>query len=321
MKKVTRKYRMEDTILGTRSSTLKDVLADKLAQVQAFDPGIDTAFMDEWQQAIDALYSFSDIAVVGTSMEIEQSLAETMERCRAKYREVKHFAEKAFPKNKEVLSEFLVREYARASRVPLRLVSFMERLFAVATKYETELVAQDYSAAKIAAIETLRAELQPLAKAKKLKVKERPVTTRKRIEAGNKLYEMSLRASKVLRLAVPGNWAVYKNSLLGTTRHRKDGAKVQWLSISPAGAKKISVKKWNAKKRITLTNRSAFSVLYYMSNKTTTPITTPQTLAAGEVLQTTYEALGNAGKFLVLKNENAAVAKVTFSVIDNSQTQ
>ena len=311
MKKVTRKYKMKDTDLWMNSRSVKSEVERKLIEVQAFDPSIDADFLNEWQNAIDALDEFPDIFEVSDSMIIQETLEPAMERCRAKYREVKHFAQKAFPKNKEVLDEFLISEYARASRVPLRLLSFMERLFAVATKYETELLAQDYSAAKIAAIETLRAELQPLAKAKKLKVKERPVTTRKRIEAGNRLYDISLRGSKVLRLAVPDSWVVYKHSLLGTTRHRKDGAKVQWLKIPAAGAKKISVKKWKAKKRITLTNRSAFSVLYYMSNRATTPITTPQTLAAGEVLQTTYEALGNAGKFLVLKNENAAVAKVT----------
>ncbi|MES2621694.1 MAG: hypothetical protein V4615_12665, partial [Bacteroidota bacterium] len=135
-----------------------------LAEFTAHDPSLNNTFLNNWKAALDDLIYYLPIkgqerAVMEDSYLIEDS-GKALKNCRVKYMEVKYYAGKAFPDNKEILKEFGESTYSKTQFSRLRMVQFMETLHGVAEKYKTELLAAAYTQSAIDEIATLAAALR-----------------------------------------------------------------------------------------------------------------------------------------------------------------
>ncbi len=164
---------------------------NNLADFTAFDPSLDATYLNNWKAVQEEVWSTSDDTyVVNRDKLAKEEVVSALEKCLIKNKEVKYYAGKAFPANKEALKEFGEGQFAKVRNSPLRMVQYMETLHGVATKYKTELIAKQYTQAAIDEIATLAQELREENNAQQLKKKERPTETRKRIELMNTYYRM-----------------------------------------------------------------------------------------------------------------------------------
>lgn len=280
-----------------------------LADFTAYDPHFDAAYLANWRNALDndvARYYDMDKAEVFEENLLLKDTGKELKKCYAKYRDVKYFAGKAFPDNKEALREFGEGSYSKVRNSHLRMVQFMEKLHGVATKYKTELIAQNYTQAGIDEIATITNLLRESNQKQQLKKIERPTETRKRIEAFNAFYGFGQKVSEAAKEIYREN-SVLRNEFLLAKRHHPKTSKA-WLNIGAGSTRKVTIAKLLKKNKLTLTNQSKETISYWQANNINDTPTEKHFLSAGEIVEITAEEPVN--KFLVMQNTSAKTVRV-----------
>jgi hypothetical protein len=178
------------------------------------------------------------------------------------------------------------------------MVQFMETLFGVATKYKTELIANDYSQAAIDEIVTLTDALRQDNKTQQLKKKERPTETRKRIETLNTFYGFGQQAAGLAQLIYADNYARLHMFRLANKHAAK--RPTSWLKLAASEKRKVSLTRLLKKFSLTVTNQGPGAIEYcYTDNIRETPLH-KFLLEEGKSIEITTEV--SAKKFLVIKN-------------------
>lgn len=287
------------------------VFGKHLSDFTAYDPQLNAAFRDAWQEAwLDAAHRLPNKGVEETvfadnllTEESEQSLA----KCRAKYLQVKYFAGRAFPNNKAVLKEFGAGAYSKVCTSRLRMVGFMEALHGVAEKYKVQLTVAGLSQPQIDEINTLATELRNKNTAQQLKKKERPTETRNRIEALNTFYAYGQRVVEAARFIYRDNEILRKEFVLAQRHHPKNTT--QWVNIGASDTRKLTLVSLVKKVKSTLTNNSSEDIEYWHADRINETPSLTKHLGAGETIN--VESPQPAKKFLVIKNTaNKAVRLV-----------
>lgn len=298
--KVSRIFKGPDTAMLGSVRDLITHFESKLAQFSAFDPSLDAAYLANWQAIQDQAWAtIPDTMEVGEGKQLMEETISALEKCRLKNTEVKYYAGKAFPANTEARKEFGEGQFTKVRNSPLRMVQYMQTLHGVATKYKTELIAQNYTQAAIDEIAALAQELRDDNNLQQLKKKERPTETRKRIELMNAYYRMGQPVVLVAQHIFRNSYATRKLFRL-TAPVPSTAEKRIWFVLDPQGLRRIALPKLLKKNKVTLTNQSAEHIEYWFADTISETPTGKETFAAGETLTLTLPQ--PVKKFLVVQN-------------------
>ena len=298
----------------TMMGAIKELIThfkSNLADFTAFDSSLNATYLANWKAVGEEVWSNSDDAYVVSGDKLaKEEVFSALEKCLIKNKEVKYYAGKAFPANKEALKEFGEGQIAKVRNSPLRMVQYMETLYGVATKYKTELIANQYTQVAIDEIATLAQELREENNAQQLKKKERPTETRKRIELMNTYYRMGQPVVNVAQYIYMKSPANRKHFRL-TAPVPSTAQKQIWLVLAPEGIRKIALPKLLKKFEVTLTNQSAENIEYWYADAISETPAEKQIFAAGEKLTLTLPQ--PVKKFLVV--QNTAAIKVRLMMV------
>ncbi len=305
-----RTYKGKDSRMISKLFLAMRFFEKHLADFTTFDPHLNAAYLADWKAAFEGMHEYGviedDEDIILADGFLIDDANKVLKKCQAKYKDVKYFAGKAFPDNKEALKEFGEGTYTKVCNSRLRMVQFMETLYGVATKYKTELIAQNYTQAAIDAIATLAIELRDDNNKQQLKKKERPTETRKRIEALNKFYgfgqQVAEAAGEVYRES-----PVLRDEFRLAQRHHPKTTK-SWFALGISGIRKTALTKLLKKYNVSLTNQGKETVEYWQANNINETPSKKHTLTAGEVI--TVEAEQPVKKFLVVQNTSLKSAKL-----------
>ena len=301
-------YKGKDGDMISRIHLVMSFFNKHLADFTAFDPHFDINYYNNWLSAYEGMAEFYDLD--GYELRLQNILVgyadDTLKKCREKYLDVKYFAGKAFPDNKEALREFGEGQYSKVRNSHLRMVQFMETLHGVANKYKTQLIAQNYTQAAIDEIATLANELRTKNGEQQLQKKERPTETRKRIEALNLLYSFGPRVHEAAQVIYRNN-SVLRDEFRLNMRHHPKVSK-SWLSIGAGTVRKIALTKLLKKFNLTLLNQSKENTAYWRANSIRENVSEKQTLAAAQEIK--IEAETPAKKFLLIQNTASKPVRV-----------
>lgn len=304
-----RVFNGKDADMLSRVVPAMNSFKNKMADFTAFDPGLNNVFYNEWKAAFDKLIDYYDMDKfeVHDQTRLLKEANTALAACREKYLEVKYFAGRAFPRNKEVLREFGEGSFSRLRHNHLQMVQFMETLHGVATKYKTELIAKNYTQAAIDQIATLTATLRADNGKQQMQKKERPSETRKRIEALNTFYGFGKTVSEAARKIYFNNEIFRDQFRLGVRHHNR--VKGTWMNIGAGEVRKIALPKLLKKFSVTLTNQSKETLQYWWADSIRQTPADKHPLAAGEQITVSNET--PAKKFMLLQNTaNKAVKAV-----------
>ena len=306
--KAKRLYKMKDGESLKRGMNNLFFFKQHQAYFTAFNPVFDAAFLANWESALDNLTKYYDMDRIELIAEksLLTDVGEVMQRCYNKYTDVKYFAGKAFPANAEVMREFGEGEYSKLRNSHLRMEQFMERLWGVATKYKTELIAANYTQAAIDEIATLAGELRTANQQQQLKKKERPVETRKRIEALNAFYAFAQEASEAAKIIYRDNRVLREEFRLGVRHHPK--ASKGWFTVGAGRTHRTQLVPLLKKNSLQLSNQGKDTVEYWQADKLPEIPAEKHLLAAGETV--TVAAQQPAKKFLTVYNPSGKAVRM-----------
>ena len=276
-----------------------------LSDFTAYDAVFNAAYLAGFTAALEALGNYGlgdepEVAVLEDRL-LTTGSHQTLAQCRAKYADVKYYAGKAFPDNKEALKEFGEGAYSKLRSSRLAMVQFMETLHGVAMKYKTELIAQNYTQLAIDEIATLAQALRTDNNAQQLKKKERPTETRKRIEALNRFYAYGQQVAGAARI-IFRNDEMLRAEFRLLHRHHPKLTKA-WLRLAPGATRRVILAPLLKKQTVTLTNQSKENITYWPADSTAENPPQKFTLSDGEEMPLTMQV--PAKKYLVLQNASA----------------
>ena len=298
--KASRIFQGPDVTMMGAVRTLVSLFERNLAEFTAFDPSLNATYLANWKAVQqEAWYTTPDNVAIYDEVAGREKALSALDKCIAKNREVKYYAGKAFPANKEALKEFGEGQFAKVRNSPLRMVQYMETLHGVATKYKTELIAQSYTQAAIDNIAALAQELRDDNNAQQLKKKQRPTETRKRIELLNEYYRMGQPVVNVAQ-QIFRNDPIRRSEFRLTAPVPATAEKQIWFALAPEATRKIALPKLLKKYKVTLTNQSAENIAYYYADNIRQAPAETHVFAAGETL--TLAPVQPAKKFLIVKN-------------------
>ncbi len=270
-----------------------------IADFTAIDPSLNATFLADWKALREIVWGMEDDESEVLEGEVLMGVAQgALEKCQIKYIEVKYYAGRAFPNNKEARKEFGEGVYSKVRKSPLKMVQFMETLHGVATKYKTQLIAQHYTQAAIDEIATLTAELRTDNQAQQLKKKERPTETRNRIEQLNTYYGFGQRVAAVAPVVYRNDFVRRSHFLLAERQHPK--VTKSWFTLPANSTHKTALPKLLKKFNVTLTNQSKETIDYWKADNINEAPAEIKQLTGGEVIPVTAEY--PAKKFLVVEN-------------------
>jgi len=302
-----RLFNLPDLKVIEELDTMLAFFEQELAAFTAFDPTMDATFLANWKAAQDAtMYVRRDDSQVIKGELLLADAVSALEKCRAKYRDVKYYAGKAFPANADILKEFGQGQFTKWRNSPLRMVQFMETLHGVATKYKTDLIASGYTQTAIDQIVTLTQELRNDNNLQQLKKKERPTTTRQRIEIMNTSYAFAQQVAAAAPHIFSQN-AAKLNWFLLPSRPVKSNLKTQ-LIVAANSTRKITLPALLKKFSVTITHAGPEDISYWRANKISDVPAQKFTLTAGDII--TVEEETPAKKFLLLQNTGSKVVRL-----------
>jgi hypothetical protein len=130
------------------------------AAFQAFNPEFDAAFGTDWLAAIDLADTTPDNTVrVGELMEDTAAVQDAMTRAQQAVQSLFYFVGRAYPHNAGRMATYGRSSYETARNSHDKMRTLLQTAFASATRDKTDLAAKGYTAAQLAALGALVAEL------------------------------------------------------------------------------------------------------------------------------------------------------------------
>jgi len=180
-----------------------------------FDPDFDDPFAADYLAEIDAAEAMpDDETILDQQQQLTQLVDDEMQKCRDKFQDSKPFILKAFPAKKAVQDEFGFNDYKKAQDSQGVFTKFMLKFHGIATKYNAELIAENYSQLKIDDILTRYTALRNADIAQELFIKNRPVKTQDRIEKYNTAWQTEKTICTAGKRIYKDDFAKYQRYLL-----------------------------------------------------------------------------------------------------------
>ena len=225
-----------------------------------------------------------------------------LKNCYKKYAEIKFFAERAFPGNKELHNEFGTDDYQKARRNQAEMIVFMDTMHAVAQSYKVQLIAAGATQAIIDDILTVKNAYETANRLQEIAIKQRSSSSRERTILQNTLYsfvETVCSAAQVIYYdndAKKGAYTYIQTTSEGSTT--KEG-------IAAPGATLVAEVPYRANRNFTFENTGTEMLFFGLSNDATSILGTIVGVSAGDEATLRSNELFENGTFVVCKNDGA----------------
>ena len=263
---IVRAYNGSDDYMVETSATLQSLFVTNIADFTAFDTTLTIAYGTTWLNAINAAGTVvRDSQVKDILAQRTNAVLTQMELCKIKYNEVKYFANKVFPKDKARQAEFGTDTYLQARQSQSKMISFLDEMHKACVKYQTQLVAGGLSATKIAAIQTLRTDLQNLNTSQEGYIRARPVLTQDRIVVLNNCFNIT-------KTIIEAAQVIYYNDIARRQQYvylpsqEADDSEIIELTISSPIPVLLKTQAYNPTRQYNLANNGPATVEFYISN-------------------------------------------------------
>ena len=263
---IKRAYIGSDDYMLETSSTLQSLFVTNVADFTAFDTTLTLAYGTTWLNAINAAGTVvRDSQVKDILAQRTNAVLTQMELCHIKYNEAKYFANKVFPKDKARQAEFGTDTYLQARQSQSKMISFLDEMHKACVKYQTQLVAGGLSATKIAAIQTLRTDLQNLNTSQEGYIRARPVLTQDRIVVLNNCFNIT-------KTIIEAAQVIYYNDIARRQQYvylpsqEADDSEIIELTISSPIPVLLKTQAYNPTRQYNLANNGPATVEFYISN-------------------------------------------------------
>ncbi|MEP7170251.1 MAG: carboxypeptidase-like regulatory domain-containing protein [Bacteroidota bacterium] len=147
-------------------------------------------------------------------MQLTNKVLDEMQKSRDYYQDAKPFIVKAFPNSLAVQNEFGFNDYKLAQKGQDSMTKFMAKFHKIATKYDAELIAKNYTQIMIDEILVRHDKLKEADITQELFIKNRPVKTADRITKLNKAWNGETIVCAAGKRIYKDNYAKYQRYLL-----------------------------------------------------------------------------------------------------------
>lgn len=224
-KELRRIYYISDDVMIQFVKIKKKYFDEDATDFLAFDSDFDNTFRTNFQQLITrAEKVLPHSTILSQRTQLTTTVEDTMARCRAKFKHIKYFIEKAFPGNRPVWNEFGYNKYANARKSQVKMIQFMEILNATALKYKAQLVAAKYAESQFGELESLRIEVNTADLQQELQIGDSPVLTQERVTLLNNVWETTKRVCRAGKIIFAGNPKKYERYLLPASEYKEEEA-------------------------------------------------------------------------------------------------
>lgn len=210
-KPVVRVFNGTDAYMVQTARVTYGFINGDLAKFTAFDTTIKAPLLATFlANIVSADTVVADSAVIDQLSQTTENVVATMETARAKYAEVKYFASKAFPTSQATQNEFGLNDYDGVRKNDSKMIQFLDEMHKACVKYQTQLITAGYTAAGIAAIQTIRTDLQNKNTTQETFKKQRPKLTEDRIIVLNNCYNMMVQLNAAAQIVYAADYAKQK---------------------------------------------------------------------------------------------------------------
>ena len=298
MKRFRRIYAGTDAKMLETSDVFRLLFEDDLGKFTAFDSTLTANFVVEWKAKIVEGYKLDTHhrvkAIQGT---MTAEVFKKMGECRSKYKEVKFFAEKAFPNNAAIRGKFGTQEFSKVRAKQLEMMPFMTEMYQACMEYKTELIAEGMTQTKIDAIKTLQEELLFLYNERENYAREKKAITETRIETLNACYRYTKLVMDAAKIIFEDDYARTKMFVFGARKRKKENEKVAEITLRGEVSVLVAEVDYDPDREFDLENNGPAEVVFYLANSPDE--NAPGTeVVAGEQVVVASSDLGSEGKFL-----------------------
>ena len=216
-KSIKRLYTIADAYMLEYSKTLVAYFIEDQAAFEGEDTNFANPFEVAYQDAIDlAEAEPTDEQRKDQLVQLTNNVETEMTNCRDVFQGAKRYVRKAFPNNIAVWNEFGFDDYQKVDKSQALFITFMTRFHSTAVKYTAQLTAPavNFTAARIAEIETRRAALNTANNVQEKFKKDIPVFTQNRITLLNAVWAINTDVAGVGKALFKNDYAKYQHYLL-----------------------------------------------------------------------------------------------------------
>lgn len=188
-----------------------------LADFIAEDSNYSSPFDTDWESAMQAAELIPTAEQRDDELtQLTQKVELEMTNCRDVFQGMKRYIKKAFPVSPEHWNEFGFDDYDGIRDKQPVMIQFMKRLHTTATKYAAQLTdpAVNFSAARIAEIETRANALDKANNEQEVFKKNRLTYTRERVEAYNAVWNTCTDVANTGKFIYRNQYDKYQHYLL-----------------------------------------------------------------------------------------------------------
>ncbi len=214
---LVRLFKVADAYMIQFAKVLRLAFIDDQAEFETEDSNFATPFENDWLNTITTAESHPTDEQQRDQLEqLTATVLAEMTNCRNTFQAAKRYIQKAFPNNTEVWNEFGFDDYDAVRKSQPAMIQFMKGFHSTAVKYSAQLTdpGVNFTAARIAEIETRRADLDAANNAQEDFNRSLPTLTRARIEAHNKVWTICTDVAGVGKALFANNSARYQLYLL-----------------------------------------------------------------------------------------------------------
>jgi hypothetical protein len=218
-------------------ATVKEALAaEDIVKISGFDTKVDLPFLTTCGTRLTAAKAIlTDEMVLDQVSQKSEVVRSLLTESRNAFQDVKHFVEKAFPKDIGVKKEFGYDDYEDARKSQPKMIVFMKMLATTVGKYSVQLTAQGMPAALPTRITNLAKDLENANKDQEMSKSGRTISTQERINAYNAVWKDLQVICSAGKRAHIDDYARYRRYILYTTNQQPPELPDTY-DILPAGA-------------------------------------------------------------------------------------
>ncbi|MCL5030376.1 MAG: hypothetical protein M1480_15300 [Bacteroidetes bacterium] len=186
---IMRLYHFSDARLLEIMRSVKTAFHDNKAKFVEYDANFDDTFEEDFAAKLQKAEDIpSDDTVKASQKGTTATVQDNMDKCYDHVMYTERFVKKAFPDNQAVHDEFGYNRIVSIRRKQPEMILFMKDFSATSLKYQAELTAQKYPAAKIELSATLYNKILNSNSAQEDTKDKRSLSTEERIGIYNDLY-------------------------------------------------------------------------------------------------------------------------------------
>ncbi len=211
-------FNIGDAYMLEFSKTMRLFFIEDQADFAAEDTNFASPYeTNTWQAAIDAAENEpTDEQRLDQLSQLTETVYNEMDLCRENFQDSKRYIKKAFPNNITIWNEFGFDDYRFIKDKQPEMIQFMKRFHSTAVKYSAQLDTPivNFTAVKIAEIDTRKQALDNANNVQEKFKKDIPTYTQQRIQKLNAVWEITTDVGGVGKSLYSHDYAKYQHYLL-----------------------------------------------------------------------------------------------------------